>query len=471
MAHSSPVPQPRLPGSERLASARVDVRGKGQLPLTARRALGIESRATRLVVRIDPASPGTVVLEHPRRAVGRLRGQHAGVAAAFYRGAVPDVPNVLSLSEQLEQPVVVDAGVLALLLDHTALGEEVAELITAAIATHGARIAEWSLLELRTALLDLHRGIRDPVDALEDPELAAMADGAFGELAAIGVERVLPDLAQAAVQTSITALTAGLQLSVGETHTLALAATTGLPALLTRALPAEHPVLTRLGITQLPLCEPVPATPAATPMLDNAVPRAHVSHPDDTTKRHSDTPPVSTKDRPDDGAPEPFLDVLVHVLNVRWHSDTVPWTLIRDTASTRGARYPTRDAVSRAITEHLGEHAPQQQKTRTGWSYPTIELWAAVNSAYLRAGQAPAFNVKLDLLRKFVTFLAQSLATLDALGTPVEHYTQRAFVTTLRANDVAVPTHLVPRMWWILRNHADDARTWITALDAHATTS
>ncbi|MFE0026955.1 hypothetical protein [Amycolatopsis sp. NPDC059021] len=149
----------------------------------------------------------------------------------------------------------------------------------------------------------------------------------------------------------------------------------------------------------------------------------------------------------------------------------MPWTLIRDTASTRGAHYPTRDAVNRALIEHLGEHAPQQQKNRAGWSYPTIELWAAVNTAYLRAGQTPAFNVKLDLLKKFVTVLAQSLDTLDALGTPVEHYTQRAFVTALRANNVAVPTQLVPRMWWLLRNHADDARTWITTLDTHAPTS
>ncbi|GAA4554382.1 hypothetical protein GCM10023192_88840 [Amycolatopsis samaneae] len=439
------------------------MRGKGQLPHGARAFLGIESCRARLVVRVDPAEPGRVVLELPVQAVRALRGRHAGLAARYFGGAVPHVPAEVVLPAEFDERPVLDAGVLAVLLDGEVTSDRVAEQITDLIVGDGARIAEWSLQELRAALVELHRGDRDALEAMDDPKIAAVVEQVIAELEAIGIERVLPDQRQAVMQQKI-ALSSAARLRAGEVHTLALAAATGQPAVV--PVPVEQQLLARLDVTLVSLGvamseradeigEPADALPESEPVEG----------------RVGDSPVAALDASGSDGL-APLMRGLFTAMNAYWHTDFVPWTSIQHAAAQHEARYTTRKAVDRGLAEALGEHMPEQRKHRSGsWGYGALELWAAVNTASVKAGRAPVFNANSAHFGQFLDLLAAALATLDRLGEPVENYTQREFVATLREDGVSAPGKLVPRLWWVLRHRADEAREWVAALEAHEAAS
>lgn len=260
-------------------AAMMDVRGKYTVPADARAALGMTSRAGKLIAR--PHSLGVITLETPATLVARLRVALAG------RGRTPTAvlddaagePTVTAGPATTGRPStgggpsagpehVVDAAVLVHLLDVEVVDDAGAHRL-ADLLSHGFSVSEAAIAALRTALAGVAAGDRLPTEAAFAPDVVALTERVLAELTVLGMRRVAPEASQFAAQAALAAIRPRLRFD--ETFTLALAESLGRPALLARPLPDEHPLRDRFAATGAPLVAGyadlgvTPRRPAAAP--------------------------------------------------------------------------------------------------------------------------------------------------------------------------------------------------------------
>ncbi|WP_329060547.1 hypothetical protein [Amycolatopsis sp. NBC_01480] len=236
----------------------------------AREALGVVSQSATVIVRIDPDSPGSVTLETPLRAIQRLRTQLCSAAQSAARQDFDrDSEYEVVSAAGIESAAVVDARILVRLL--TTYDDNAVAQLAGTITRHGAYVAEFSLLEFVDAVLDRWRGDLTRLEARAGPCVGALVDHILDELVRIGIKRVLPYQAQLAVQPAVNAVAAEHGLSSGQAHTLVLAASLGVPALLAAGI-SDLAALDHLGVTVIADPQPRhtarPATEQATRHAD-----------------------------------------------------------------------------------------------------------------------------------------------------------------------------------------------------------
>ncbi|MCO1581675.1 hypothetical protein M8C13_38595 [Crossiella sp. SN42] len=222
----------------------VDGRGRMQLPAEWCKQLpgGLPSR---LIGRLD--ADGRVVIETAEHVIARLRPRLAGLAAACaaHGGAVEPVGPVQPGGQAAElSTMVIDATVLAYLLDPDVLDDRDAASLAAVLArAQFILVSDGSLLELGLAL-DSLCGVASANQA--DPPLPM--ENLLEELALLGVSPTPANRPQLAVQAQIDV--DDLRVTPGEAYTLALAYVHEQVALLASPV-SRSVVLQRFGVTVL----------------------------------------------------------------------------------------------------------------------------------------------------------------------------------------------------------------------------
>lgn len=177
----------------------------------------------------------------------------------------------------------------------------------------------------------------------------------------------------------------------------------------------------------------------------------------------SNTEPATQAD--EDNA---LLAALQEQICSAWVFDVIQWTRIQAGADRHGVTLKSREHLHRKLRKLLGEGVPEQVKRDNTWSYPTVELWAAINDALARNGQPITYYLPYPEVRDFVNLLPTLLTACEGLEAAPR---RDELATRMREAGARVPKPTLPRLHWLAKHRQQSVHHWLDALSQRDTTA